>query len=120
MLHGQLHEADLLDMFTRVGWVATVYFSKGCCTAIIDNLNSLIDCSNIRNIIRYVERGGNFLSFISRGSAEEVRVRSKLIRFDVIDDGYEQARIIFGSSYIRDKLIISAITGDYSSPLYIH
>ena len=83
VLDGQLREVDLLELFTKWGGLPGYIFRRDFAKQ-LGFLNLLIMSSNYRAIISRIKMGGEFLFFKS-GSAEEVR--SKLIHFDVTDDG---------------------------------
>lgn len=63
--------------------------------------DSIKNCNAVASI-QILEKG-NFLSY---GENDAKEVRSKLMQFDVVDDGsYESALVNFGSTYIRDKIV---------------
>jgi len=67
-----------------------------------DALTDAIKNCNAVACIQVLEKG----SFLSYGERDSKEVRSKLMQFDVVNDGtYEHAMVNFGSPFIRDGLV---------------
>ncbi len=66
-----------------------------------DTLASAIKTCNAVDCIQVLEKS----SLLSYGDKDSTEVRSKLMHFDVVNDGtYERAMVKFGSLFIRDSL----------------
>jgi hypothetical protein len=95
--------ADMKRLFEKWGGLPRQIFAP-----YESGLQALVDAIKTCNAVACIQilEKGNFLTYRENDAKE---VRSKLMHFDVVDDGtYSNALVNFGSPFIRNELVVAS------------